>query len=144
MSYLTKLTDDCLGIVHTVQGVLTGEDMLAASTVARQLVQNTENFNYELADFSGVTEIRINPEQLEKIVAQDRRIADWRPHAMIVIIAPSAETHALALAWEELVQDLDWNIHISRDRDEALNWLARHRAQARQDLEVEIDRTAHC
>lgn len=135
MPYTTELTEDCLGIVHIGRGVLTSDELLQGTVVARQLVQNTENFNYELLDLSRVTELRIDPEDLGKIVVQDQIAAEERPHATIVIIAPLDDAYEMARRWEEMVSDLDWIIHISRDRIEALHWLAMHRQEAARDLQ---------
>ncbi len=123
MAYTTELTQDCLGIWHTGSGIVTGAELLAASVAGRQLVQNTENFQYEFADFSAVTAVEIEPEELKKIVEEDRLAALRRPHAIVVIVAPSEETHELARRWENQVRDLGWTIHISRDRSEAVQWL---------------------
>ncbi|MGI9086554.1 MAG: hypothetical protein ACR2HH_02250 [Chthoniobacterales bacterium] len=144
MSYSTELTEDCLGIEHVGSGLVTGADLLAASVTARRLVENTENFNYELVDFSEVTALRVSPEELERIVAQDKIAAESRPRAMVVIIAPSAQTFQLATAWEEQVRELGWTIHIARERDEGMQWLEDHREQARTDLLTEKDETASC
>lgn len=136
MPYTTELTKDCLGIEHVGRGIVTGYDLLAASITARQLVQNTENFNYELIDFSAVTEMQMQPDSVDRIVAQDRMAAKVRPHAVIVIIAPHDHSYAVAGEWERKVRDLGWTIHISRDRAEALRWLDKHRDLARQELEA--------
>ncbi len=134
MPYSTELTDDCLGIVHHSSGIVTGQELLHASIAARQLVQNTENFNYEVADFSGASEVRVAPEEMEEIVAQDRLAAAERPHAVIVIIAPGEQAYETARQWQEQVNDLGWTIHIAREPAEGYEWLSRHREQARRDL----------
>ncbi len=126
MPYTTELTQDYMGIVHMGTGVVTGEDVLAGSRAVAQLVQNTANFHYELVDFSGATEVRISPAHLQAIAEQDRFAAFFRPHAMVVIVAPTEELLAVARQWEALVENLGWSIHIARDRTAAVQWLAKN------------------
>lgn len=123
MPYVTELTDDCMGIVHAGRGVVTGADLVAATKAATQLVQNTANFNYEFIDLTDVTELRTTEDELEEIVAQDHLAALFRPQATIIIVAPREELFRFARAWQQRVQDLGWNTHISRDREEAISWL---------------------
>lgn len=123
MPYDTELTEDCLGIVHVGSGVVTGEDLVAATQAATRLVQNTENFHYELVDWSQVAEVKITEEQLEEIVALDHFAAVFRPDAVVVIVAPRDNLFELAQKWDRRVQDLGWKTHISRERWEAIEWL---------------------
>lgn len=123
MSYTTELTEDCMGIVQTGTGLVTGAELLAACRSTTQLLQNTENFHYEFIDFTWVTEMQITPEDLEQIVAQDRFAATFRPDAVVVIVAPRDDVFEIGKQSERLVQDIGWNTHISRDRSEALAWL---------------------
>lgn len=123
MAYKTQLSDDCLGILRIGSGVVTGRELAAASVAATQLVQNTENFEYEFVDLSEVTEVRVTREELAQIVTQDRIIARFRPHAIVVIVAPQDQTLTMAREWEESVSDLGWSTHICRSRSEGLNWL---------------------
>ena len=139
MAYTTELTEDCLGIYHRATGVLTGDELLAASVAGRQLVQNTENFQYEFSDMSRVTGLQVDPSIVAKIVEEDHVAAKWRPHAIIVIVAPRDDTYELARQWEEQVQDLDWIIHISRERDEAVRWLGEYLKIAQFDIPVKKD-----
>ena len=142
MPYTTELTRDCLGIVHSGTGVLTGEELVAASVAATQLVQATENFQYEFSDFSEVMEVRIEPADLEKIEALDRIAAKSRPRAIVVIVAPGEAAHEMALKWETTIRDLGWTIHIARERTEAVRWLAQHLKTERPELLAERNENA--
>ncbi len=123
MSYTTELTEDCMGIVHTGSGLVTGAELLEACRSATALLQNTENFHYEFIDFTEVTVLQITPEELDEMVAQDRFAATFRPDAVVVIVAPRDDLFEVGKKWERRVQDIGWNTHISRDRTEALAWL---------------------
>ena len=123
MPFPTELTKDCLGIVHAASGLVTGDEMVEASNAATQLVQNTENFQYEFSDFTEVTELRVDPEHLEKIAATDHQAAHFRPNAIIVIVAPQDFAYEMAQQWQKKVSDLNWTIHLSRERREAVRWL---------------------
>lgn len=112
-----------MGIVHAGRGIVCGADLVAATKAATQLVQNTANFNYEFVDLSDVTELRTTEDELEEIIAQDHLAAVFRPHATVIIVASREELFRFAKAWERRVQDLGWNTHISRDREEAIAWL---------------------
>jgi hypothetical protein len=137
MPFSTELTKDCLGIVHAGSGVVTGEELVVASTAAAQLVQNTENFQYEVSDFTDATELRIEPHHIEKIAAIDRVAAVFRPRAIIVIIAPQNSAYEMACAWHGLVSDLGWAIHIARDRAAGIGWLGQHLKTERPELLAE-------
>lgn len=123
MAYTTELTPDYMGVVHVGTGVVTAEELLAGCRVTTALMETTENFHYEFVDLSDVTELQITEEDLEQIVAQDHLAAVFRPHAVVVIVAAREDLFATAKLWEQRVQDLGWNTHVSRKRSEALAWL---------------------
>ncbi len=56
MPLTTETTTDCLGIVHRGTGLITGDELLEASHVALQLVQNTQNFQYKFLYLSETAE----------------------------------------------------------------------------------------
>ncbi len=142
MPVATELTKDCLGIVHVGSGVVTGEELVESSTAAAQLVENTDNFQYEVTDFTDVTELRVEPRHVEKIAAIDRVAATLRPRAIMVIIAPQNSAYDLACAWHGLIADLGWTVHISRDRAEGVRWLGQHLKTERPELLAEKKKDA--
>ncbi len=142
MPYPTELTKDCLGIVHAGSGIVTGEELLAASVAGAQLVQNTENFQYEFSDFTDVTELRVEPEHVEKIAALDHEAAHFRPKAIVVIVAPQDFSYELAQQWQKKVSDLNWTIHIARERTEAVRWLRQHLKTERPELLAQRNESA--
>ena len=141
MPLTTETTNDCQGIIHNASGTVTGEELVAASHAALQLVQNTQNFQYEFVDLTYATGMRdLGDAHLDQIVAQDRLAATYRPDAVIIIVAPRDDLYAVGEAWEERVRGLGWNTHISRDRNEALDWLGEnYPPPPRAVLEAEID-----
>jgi hypothetical protein len=62
-----RLTEDCRGIVHVGTDLVTGEDLIEATRMASQLVQNTENFQFEFIDLSEVSELQITEQQFRKL-----------------------------------------------------------------------------
>lgn len=123
MPYTTELTEDYMGVVHTGTGVVTGEEILRGSQAVAQLVENTENFHYEFVDLSEAAGIEITEQHLQEIATLDRMAAYFRPHAIVVIVAPDDHLFAVAKQWESLAEGLGWNTHISRARSEAKSWL---------------------
>ncbi|HEY2712097.1 MAG TPA: hypothetical protein VGI60_06245 [Chthoniobacterales bacterium] len=123
MPYITELTEDCLGIVHVGTGLVTGEDLIEGTRTASQLVQNTENFQFEFVDLSECSELQVTRQQLEEIVREDRVAATYRPRAIVAIVAPADAVFAIAQQWQHEVEDLDWRTLIARSRPEALKWL---------------------
>lgn len=123
MAYETELTDDCMGVVHTGRGVVTGAEILRGSVAVSQLVQNTENFHYEFVDLSEAMGISISESQLQELATIDRMTAYFRPHAVVVVVAPDDRLFAVAQRWESLVRSVGWNIHVSRSRTEGKSWL---------------------
>lgn len=123
MPYTTELTKDCMGIVHVGTGVVRGQDLIDACKSTLALLQTTENFHYELIDFSDTTELRITPLDFEQIIAQDHFAALFRPEAVVVIVAPDDEIFQTVQEWDRRVQDIGWNTYIARSRVTALKWL---------------------
>ena len=61
-------------------GTVTGDELVEASRRALQLVQNTQNFDYEIVDLTSATGLeKFGDEHLEQITAQDRLAAVFRP-----------------------------------------------------------------
>jgi hypothetical protein len=123
MAYTTELTEDYMGIVHAGSDVVTGDEVLEACRSTTQLLQNTENFQYEFIDFSDASELRVTEADLAEIVEQDRFAALFRPDAVIVIVAPGDQIFETAKQWEKRVQDLGWKTLVSRSRPAAMAWL---------------------
>lgn len=123
MSYTTELTEDCMGVMHRGVGVVTGEDLLGGCRATTQLRQNTENFQFEFLDFSEVTELKITPDELVQIVAQDHYAAILRPDAVVVIVAPRDDLFEIGKKWQRRVQDIGWKTYIAHDRAEGVRWL---------------------
>ncbi|HEY1582974.1 MAG TPA: hypothetical protein VGF73_07745 [Chthoniobacterales bacterium] len=123
MPLTTELTEDYMGIIHVGSGVVTSTELLDGCRSVTALVQNTENFHYKMVDFSAATELVCSEDNLREIIEQDRLIANYRPHAAVVIVAPNESIQALARHWEVLVEELGWSTCIARTRDEALQWL---------------------
>lgn len=126
MPYTTELSDDCMGIRHAGTGPVTGAEILEACRATTQLRQNTENFHYEFIDFSGVSELQISQDELERIIAQDFYAAIFRPEAVIVIVAPRDDLFETMKEWERRIQGIGWLTHIARERAEAERWLQEH------------------
>ena len=123
MPYRTDLTEDYMGVVHIGTGIVTGEEILRGSQAVAQLVEITENFHYEFVDLSGATGIEMTEQHLQEIATLDRMTAYFRPHAVVVIVAPDERVYAVAKQWENMVQTLGWKTYISRSRSEARSWL---------------------
>jgi hypothetical protein len=126
MPLVTETTQDCQGILQIGTGTITGEEFVRASYNALLLFQNTQNFRYEFVDLSNATDLQFADEHLRQIKAQDRIIAKFRPHAMVVVVAPRDEFYELAKHWERAVEELGLSTHVTRERSEALSWLEKH------------------
>jgi hypothetical protein len=126
MPLVTETTQDCQGILQVGTGTITGEEFVRASYNALLLFQNTQNFQYEFVDLSNATDLEFAEEHLKQIKAQDRIIAKFRPHAIVVVVAPREEFYQLAKHWERAVEELGLSTHVTRERSEALAWLQKH------------------
>ena len=127
MPLTTETTKDCRGIIHMGTGTVTGDELVEASRSALQLVQNTQNFDYEIVDLTSATGLdNVGDEHIEQLTAQDRLAAVFRPNAIVVVIAPRDEFFELGKKWERRVQDLGWSTRVTRDRGEAVEWLSQN------------------
>ncbi|MEO8440038.1 MAG: hypothetical protein ABI540_07430 [Spartobacteria bacterium] len=141
MPYTTELTEDYMGVLHSGTGVVTGEEILRGSQALAQLVENTENFHYEFVDLSAASDVQISPEHLRAIFEQDQFAAFFRPHEVVVIVAPNDRVMEVARQWEEMVQHLGWTIHIARERAAGWEWLRENfRTQPDENLLRHRDR----
>lgn len=124
MPLSTQTTDDCRGIIHIATGVVTGDELVTASRQALQLVQNTQNFDYEIVDLTkAIGLIRAGEEHLEQITMQDHLAAVYRPNAIVIIIAIEDDCFDLGQRWQRRVADLGWSTLVTRERSEAKKWL---------------------
>jgi hypothetical protein len=126
MPLVTETTQDCQGILQVGTGRITGEEFVRASYNALLLFQNTQNFRYEFVDLSNATDLDFAEEHLTQITSQDRIIAKFRPHAIVVVVAPREDFYQLAKHWERAVEELGLITHVTRERSEALEWLREH------------------
>ncbi|MGI8437203.1 MAG: hypothetical protein ACR2NX_09905 [Chthoniobacterales bacterium] len=139
MPLSTETTKDCLGIVHRGTGVITGEEFVEASHSALQLIENTQNFQYEFLDLSEATGLReMGESHLDQLTHQDRLAAIYRPNAVVVIVAPQDDLYEMGKKWERRVVDLGWSTHVSRERTEALVWLSENFPPPAAKLEGQI------
>lgn len=128
MPYITTFVDDGRCVVHTGEGVLTGEEMLAGALRARAEVERAHRLECGLVDLSAVTELRATPEDLRRLAEAQMVTARMVPHAVAAVVAPADHSFGMARMWEAYADATGWITRVFRDRAAADAWLKETRA----------------
>ena len=78
---------------------------------------------YVICDFTQAGSFDVTPEDVEMIVAQDKRAMDTHPRLMEAVVAPRPAVFGLARMWQSRVDDVRPHTAVVKSRAEALVWL---------------------
>jgi len=88
--------------------------------------ERARKLRYGLVDFSEVTDMKVTPDDIRRIVEANRKTAVLTPGAIVAIIAPSELPYALSRLWHTLSDDLGWQANVFHTRQDAIGWLRNH------------------
>ncbi len=125
MPYRRTLVDGGKGLCKTGEGLVTSEEVLAAS---RRDVDNEDEIRglcYGLVDFSATTSLKLTSNDLRHVVASNGALARLIParHVTVAVVAPSHISFGMARVWHTLSEDFGWQRDIFIDRAAAIAWL---------------------
>jgi hypothetical protein len=136
MGYTTEFIDDGRGMIHTGEGVLTGEDLIAGSMRLRAEMKRGGRVEYAMSDLSAVTEMRATPDDLRQLAEAQLVTAQILPKALAAVVAPHDHVFGMARMWEAYADATGWETRVFRDRASADRWLeeqiTKRRAKAAQ------------
>ncbi|SRR5260221_7403323 len=123
MPYTTSYIDDGKGVHKTGSGIVTGLEIFSSAIQESRDEARSRKLRYGLVDFSGVTEMRVTPEDIRRIVEMNRKLATFTPRALVAIVAPTPLPYAMARLWHTLSDDLGWKTNVFHARPDAIAWL---------------------
>jgi hypothetical protein len=136
MGYTTQFIDDGRGMIHTGDGVLTGEELIAGSMRLRAEMKRGGHVEYAMSDLSAVTEMRVTPDDLRQLAEAQLVTAQILPRALAAVVAPHDHIFGMARMWEAYADATGWETRVFRDRTSAERWLeeqvTKRRAKAEQ------------
>lgn len=124
MPYTTEFTADGRGVLHVGRGLVVGAEVIAGTAAHYQDPERTRGLRYGLVDFSGVTDLRLTPADVQEIVAHDQRVAAINSRIAVAVIAPRDYMFGMARMWQMLGEATGWSTRVVATRAEADAWLA--------------------
>ena len=133
---LAAIADGLLAAI-ICEGEVAGGDFTAAT---RELLQwddaRLERLVGGLVDQTGASSFLVDSANVESLVMLDMQLAKKvRPGFFVAVAAPRDVQFGLSRMWQSLAEVTAWEIHVVRDRAEALDWM---RARASQKFNVQF------
>ena len=126
MPYTARYVDDGKGVHKTGSGIVTGLEIFVSAIEESRDQERARKLRYGLIDFSEVTEMKVTPDDIHRIVEANRKTASLTPKAVVAIVAPAALPYAMSRLWHTLSDDLGWKAHVFHARADAVAWLKKH------------------
>ena len=76
-----------------------------------------------LADFSGVTDFDVSPNDLQKLVKSVRQLTEEFSKARVAVVAPQNIIFGMGRMFQMMSEDLNHPYQIFRTKEAALDWL---------------------
>ena len=137
MPYTAQYFDDGKGVHKRGYGIVTGLEIFISAMEESRDQERARKLRYGLVDFSEVTDMKVTPDDIRRIVEANRKTAVLTPGAIVAIIAPSELPYALSRLWHTLSDDLGWQANVFHTRADAIAWL-RKQLLAQGDSDPEL------
>lgn len=137
MPYTAHYVDDGKGVHKFGTGIVTGLEVFVSALEESRIQERARKLRYGLIDFSQVTEMKITPEDLQRVVEANRKTASLTPTALVAIIAPSPLPYAMSRLWHSLSDGLGWKANVFHARPDAIAWLRKELVA--QDFTTNLD-----
>jgi hypothetical protein len=118
-----KSTDNGLGVIVIGSGAVTEAEYL--EFYKRELSQGAfaADYRYTINDYSEVTSISIASSAVREIAGYSKKAAEINPDCITAIVADKDVIFGLARMWQLHVGDLQQEIMVFRNRDDAEAWI---------------------
>ena len=135
MSYVTEYRNTGAEIFYS--GTVTGAEIYRAKN--EFFAHPFENeARYVICDFTEAGTFDVSPEDVDLIVAQDKRAMDTHPNLMEAVVAPRPVVFGLARMWQSKVDLVRPHTVVVKTRAEALAWLRSAGLAAILDDEISV------
>lgn len=119
-----KDLDGGLGNLIKGYGVLNGTEYLSA--LKNHFSQDPEKFKkyiYSLCDFTGVTKLNMDSQDIAHAVKISREAAEINLNAVVAIVADKDITFGMSRMWAILFDEKNWEVLVVKDREDAEKWI---------------------
>ena len=96
MPVQTDLTSDRLGVIVTCSGLVTGEDLVEANAQVGACV----NCQYQLWDFSAISQVQVSADAIHRLALQDADIPEWSSLEKIAVVGADESVEELTRVYE--------------------------------------------
>lgn len=116
---------------HARTAVLAFEYAITAAEVVKACGRLYDDARWEpgfhiIVDLRRVTEMRLEPEELQAIVEQDRALSDRVGGGMDVVLVSRTTPEALARYYADQAAEGPRRVYVARDREEAQRLIEEH------------------
>lgn len=115
--------DDGLGVLIYGSGVVDNDTYVSAITSHIANKKLLMSCRYTISDFSGVSEVKVDSEGIERVVELCRPLAGNFPKAIFAQVGQQDAVYGLLRMWENYADDLPWEVETFRTRSEAERWI---------------------
>ena len=120
MPYTTTWTSN--GVIWTYSGVLTGQEALQ-SNIEIYGDERFDDLDYQIADFTQVTENQISEIHTKKIAYLDQAAAETNSRIKVAIVIEDSSFLNTADIYSELSQNSPWQLKVCHSLEEAEAWV---------------------
>jgi hypothetical protein len=96
MPVQTDLTSDRLGVIVTCSGLVTGKDLVEANAQVVACV----NCQYQLWDFSAISQVQVSADAIHRLALQDSDIPEWSSLEKIAVVGADDSVDELTRVYE--------------------------------------------
>ena len=111
------------GILLKGEGAVTGNDIIEANNTIYATLEKIHKINYQLCDYSNVTEFNISREEVKFIADQDKEAAKINPKMFIAVIGEKDLVYGLSRMWEAHVDISPMETNAFRNIKDAEKWI---------------------
>ena len=117
---VVRAAADGIGIIGTGEGVVTGQDLLAATAQLIAEGQRNSELRYAVMDLSAIPEQELDTRSLKAAAVRPR---SPMPELIVAVVAPSEILFGLSRMWEMLAEQSGLATRVVRTREEAITFL---------------------
>ncbi len=111
------------GILMTGEGEVTGQELIDANEKLYASDEQTAAYEFQLADFTKVTQFSVSQLQIKTLVRQDRDASKINSHLKMAIVGDDALVFGFSRMWQTYLPDESLETEVFRTMDLALEWL---------------------
>jgi len=138
MSARIEYFDGGMGILIAGDGIVTGDDLIAANKTIYASNEAIKKMKCQLCDFTAVTEFNLSSEDIQNIARYDIEAAKTNPKIVVALVGEKDLIYGLSRMWEAYVSDTGFRTMVFRTRAEAETWL-KQTVKQRFNIDVAIE-----